>query len=91
MGNKLSKGNWIVSEANDGSGLHYIISEKYNVLVARTCFMPRSAFNAKAISCVPEMLHFIKSIVDDYEDGLIDDIEDLSIRAELLYKKATEL
>lgn len=89
MENKISKGRWIVHDANDGSGLHYVISDKYNVLVARTCFLPRSEYNAKAISCVPEMLEFIKSIFEDYDSGLIDDVEHLAIRAELLYNKST--
>ena len=91
MENKISKGRWRVHDANDGSGLHYVISDKYDILVARTCFLPRSEYNAKAISCVPEMLEFIRSIFEDYENGLIDDVEDLAIRAELIYNKATTI
>lgn len=91
MENKISKGRWRVNDANDGSGLHYVISDRYDILVARTCFLPRSEYNAKAISCVPEMLDFIKSIFEDYENGLIDDVEHLAIRAELLYNKATTI
>lgn len=91
MENKISKGLWRVHDANDGSGLHYVISDKYDILVARTCFLPRSEYNAKAISFVPEMLEFIKYIFEDYENGLIDDVEHLAIRAKLLYNKATTI
>lgn len=47
--------------------------------------------NALLISKAPRMLSFLKSIVEDYQNGLIDDIEQVAIRAELLYKEATEL
>ena len=48
-------------------------------------------YNALLISKAPEMLEFLQSIVSDYENGLIEDIEDLAIRSEQLIKEATEL
>ena len=42
-------------------------------------------------SKAPEILEFLQSIVSDYENGLIEDIEDLAIRSEQLIKEATEL
>ena len=47
--------------------------------------------NAQLIAHAPDMLEFIKSIFEDYENGLIDDVEHLAIRAELLYNKATTI
>lgn len=47
--------------------------------------------NSLLISKAPEMLEFLQSIVSDYENGLIEDIEDLAIRSEQLIKEATEL
>lgn len=47
--------------------------------------------NALLISKAPEMLEFLQSIVSDYENGLIEDIEDLAIRSEQLIKEAIEL
>jgi len=46
--------------------------------------------NALLISKAPDMLEFLQSIVSDYENGLIEDIEHVAIRAEQLIKSATE-
>lgn len=88
---KITKGKWRSVNLNDNSGLHGIFSDKCNTLVARTCYLPRSEYNAKLIENAPEMLYFIKSIFEDYENGLIDDVEHIAIRAEQLYNKATEI
>lgn len=50
-----------------------------------------SKANALLISKTPKMLNFMQSMVSDYENGLIDDIEDLITKAEQLVKEATEL
>ena len=47
--------------------------------------------DALLISKSPLLLEFLQSIVSDYENGLIEDIEDLAIRSEQLIKEATEL
>ena len=54
-----------------------------------SCCRTEEHANAQLIAHAPEMLEFIKSIVDDYENGLIDDIEHLAIRAEQLFTRAT--
>lgn len=51
----------------------------------------RSKYDALIDAHAPEMLDFIKSIVEYYNNGLIDDIEHVAIRAELLYNKATSI
>lgn len=55
------------------------------------CSRKEMEANALLISKAPEMLEFLQSIVSDYENGLIEDVEHLAIRSEQLIKEATEL
>lgn len=88
---KGTKGEWALSIPFDGAIL-IGGNVRANVLAYSLEGLElEDKANALLISKAPEMLEFIKSIVDDYENGLIEDIECLAVRAELLYQKATEL
>ena len=47
--------------------------------------------NALLISKAPEMLYFLKELISDYENGLIEDLETVIFRAEKLIKEAIEI
>ena len=51
----------------------------------------KQLYDAQLIAHAPELLDFIKSIVEDYNNGLIDDVESVAIRSESLYNKATTI
>lgn len=97
---KGTKGSWFVVNVNDhptheGEQVAFIqtATHAFDVGAVEESFINRETFkaNAQLIAHAPEMLEFIKSIFEDYENGLIDDVEHLAIRAELLYNKATTI
>ena len=85
----FTKGKW--EYLYDGFEHCYDIVSDNEFICTTMSGNTKAKADALLISKAPEMLEFLQSIVSDYENGLIEDIEDLAIRSEQLIKEATEL
>lgn len=64
MENKHTPGPWEVSIYEEYPTLHTIWSKKEEIptLIARTCYAPRSEYNANLIAAAPELLEALQEI-----------------------------
>lgn len=88
---KGTKGKWVVEYSNRDDSYDIYNENKEEFVCTTMNSLDLEKYNAQLIAHAPEMLEFIKSIVDDYNDGLIDDVEHIAIRAEQLFTRATTI
>ena len=70
---KGTPGKWFYEQDKEYPTLHNIWSESHDsiftngILIARTCYAPRSLANAQLIAHAPEMLEAMQSFVNGFE------------------------
>ena len=88
---KGTRGKWEKVTADWDLNQSVFLEDTEEIICDVKSLSHNAIYDALLISKAPEMLEFLQSIVSDYENGLIEDIEDLAIRSEQLIKEATEL
>jgi hypothetical protein len=86
---KGTKGKWYCYRKTDQHKVESIMTQSQEVICdIRYLFNEQSEANAKLISCAPEMLDFIQSLIGESEDLVHTEIQK---QATELIKKATEI
>jgi len=83
---KGTRGEWLI-ENNEERLLITCNNPNWDIVTTITD-LPQDKANAKLISCAPELLEFIQSLINESEDIVHSEIKK---QAQQLIKKATEL